>query len=171
MSTEIHASAVVVTILLAISATTTLKNEQLTAKENANHQTLPFPWQIFTHEGRLDEMSLERVLNTFKSFGLKPSDAQVYVFLAKKGSHTGKDLSNALRIPQEQLHQCLKDLENKGIINASSENLLLFSALPFEKIVDLLVKTKLEEARRTQQEKDEALSNWQSMIKETSTEQ
>ena len=115
-------------------------------------------------------LSLKRVLETLAGFGLKPSDAQVYVFLAKKGPHTRKDLSNALEIPEEQLCECLRDLESKEIISASSKNLLLFSALPFEKVVDLLVKTKLEEARQTQQDKDEALSDWQSLMKEASNE-
>jgi HTH-type transcriptional regulator, sugar sensing transcriptional regulator len=106
------------------------------------------------------------VLETLASLGLKPSDANVYVFLAKKGPHTGKDLCNALNMPKPCLYQCLKNLESKGIINATSERPALFSAVPFEKVLDILVKVKLEEAERTQQEKDEAIFQWQSLFEE-----
>ena len=109
-------------------------------------------------------MSLKRVLETLEGFGLKPSDANVYVFLAKKGPHTGKDLTHALSMPKQQLYQCLRNLENKGIVSANSERSALFFAVSFERALDLLVKAKLEEAQRTQQDKDEALSYWKFMI-------
>ena len=63
-----------------------------------------------------------------------------------------------------QLYQCIRNLENKGVLNATSERPAVFSAVPFEKVLDILVKAKLEEAEHTQQDKDEALSDWQSMI-------
>ncbi len=108
---------------------------------------------------------MEQILRTLASFGLSQADARVYIFLAKKGPHTQEDLCNSLRIPEDRLHHCLKELETKGIITVSSENLLLFYALPFEKVLDLLLKTKLEEIRRTQQDAEEAISDWRSQTK------
>ena len=107
------------------------------------------------------------MLETLAGLGLKPSDAYVYVFLAKKGPHTGKDLSKALNLPKHQLYQCLRNLENKGILSVTVGRPALFSAAPFEKALDLLIKIKIEEAERTQHDKDEALSAWKFMIKET----
>jgi sugar-specific transcriptional regulator TrmB len=115
-------------------------------------------------------MSLQRVLNTLKSFGLKRAEAQVYVFLAKKGPHTGKDLCNALNMTKPQLYKCLSNLENKGVVTATPERPAIFHAALFEKALDLLVKAKLEEAQHTQEDKDEALTDWESMMKEDSTE-
>jgi sugar-specific transcriptional regulator TrmB len=116
-------------------------------------------------------LSLKRILETLTSFGLKQSDAKVYVFLAKKGPHTEADLSDALNMPKNQTYQCLRNLEDKGIVTATRDRPALFSALPFEKVLDLLVKAKLEEARRTEQNTYEALCNWKSMLKENHTHQ
>ena len=113
-------------------------------------------------------MSLQRVLSTLMSFGLKRAEAQVYVFLAKKGPHTGKDLCNALSMQKPQLYPCLRNLQNKGLVKATLERPALFSAVSFEKVLDLLINDKIEEARHTQRDKDEALTNWQSMVKEDS---
>jgi len=111
-------------------------------------------------------MSLQRVLDTLKSLGLKQVDANVYVFLAKNGPHNGKNLCNALKMPNPYLYQCLKNLESKGVVNVTSKRPALFSAVPFEKVLDILVKMKLEEAQRMQQNMDEALSHWKALISE-----
>lgn len=114
-------------------------------------------------------MSLERVLDTLAGFGIKSTEAQVYIYLAKKGPRKGRDLSLALKLPKQQLYPCLKCLLNKGIISATSKRPAVFSAVPFEEALDLLVKAKLEKVQRTQQNTDKALSDWQSMLKENHT--
>lgn len=111
-------------------------------------------------------MSLKRVLETLAGLGLNQSDAKIYVFLAKKGPHTGKDLCNALSMQKPQLYPCLRNLQNKGLVNATPERPALFSAVSFEKVLDLLVKGKIEEAKQTQEDREKALSAWQSTVKE-----
>ena len=111
-------------------------------------------------------MSLKRVLETLVSYGLKPSDVKIYIFLAKKGPHNGRELCNILTMPKHQIYQCLRNLQAKGIITATPERPALFFAVPFEKVLEILVKTKLQEAERTQQEKAEALSKWQTLTDE-----
>lgn len=114
-------------------------------------------------------MSLKRLLETLAGYGLNHSDAKIYVFLAKKGPHTGKNLATTLNMPKSQLYPCLRKLENKRIVIATHERPAQFSAVPFEKAIDLLVKAKLEEAQRTQQNTHKALCDWQSMLKENHT--
>jgi len=111
-------------------------------------------------------LSLKQVLETLADFKLRPSDANIYVFLAKNGPHKGKDLCSALNMPKHRLYQCLRKLEDSGVVNATPERPALFSAVPLEKVLDILVKKKLEEAQRTQQSRDEALSHWQALINE-----
>lgn len=108
-------------------------------------------------------MSLKRVLETLANLGLKRSDAVLYVFLAKKGPHTQEDLCITLNMSKQQLIECLQSLEAQGIVRENPERAVLFSAVPFERALDLLVKAKLDEAERTEKDKDEAIAYWQSM--------
>jgi sugar-specific transcriptional regulator TrmB len=108
-------------------------------------------------------MSLQKVLNTLMSFGLKQSDAQIYVFLAKKGPLTRKDLCAALSMPKPQVYPCLRNLQTKGLVIATIERPAMFSATPFEKVLDLLVKGKIAEAQQTQEDREKALAAWQSI--------
>ena len=115
-------------------------------------------------------MSLRRILETLAGLGLNQSDARVYVFLAKEGPQTGKDLCGALSLQKPQLYPCLKNLQRKGLVNATPQRPALFSAVSFDKVLDLLVQDKMEEAQRTLREKEKALTLWQSMMIENTEE-
>ena len=108
-------------------------------------------------------MSQERVLKTLIDIGLSQTDAQVYLFLSRKGPQKGRTISKALNMNKQQLYPCLKNLQSKGIVNATIEFPARFSAVPFEKVLDLFIKAKLEEAQRIQQNKEKILSDWQSI--------
>ena len=108
-------------------------------------------------------MSQEKVLRTLESLGLSQSDAQVYVFLGKRGSQKAIDIAKALRMPKQQLYVVLKNLQSKAIVNATLERPARFSAVPFEKVLDLFVRARMEEAKRIQHGKNGFLSDWQSI--------
>ena len=104
-------------------------------------------------------MSLEKALKTLMTLGLSLMDAQVYVYLEKKGPHPEKDLADALKTTDQQLYTSLSSLQEKGFITSTIENQLVFSAVPLEKVIDNIVKAKTEEALRIEQEKEHYLSN------------
>jgi sugar-specific transcriptional regulator TrmB len=114
-------------------------------------------------------LSLERVLKTLQSFGFAKRDAEVYVYLAKKGPQETLEIASALRIRRPHLLRILKKLQEKGIVKASPEQPVYFSALAFEKTLDLLVKANIEQAKSIKETKQELLSNWRDMTKQNST--
>ena len=102
-------------------------------------------------------MSLERVIKALIGLGLSRSDAEVYVYLAKKGPQTVVDLARALNITKHKIYSRLENLQIKGLV---TEDRTLFSALPFEEALDLLIKTKKEQAQALQESKEELLAKW-----------
>jgi sugar-specific transcriptional regulator TrmB len=104
-------------------------------------------------------LSLERVLQLLESFGFSRVDAQVYVYLAKKGPQKSKDLSVGLKIAEHQLYPALKRLKRRGIVK--NECAEIFSALEIEELLKLVVKIKVNQAKFIQQNKKELLSCWQ----------
>jgi sugar-specific transcriptional regulator TrmB len=108
-------------------------------------------------------LSTEQILNTLMSLGLTRTDSQVYIHLAKGGPQKGQDLSRALKVPKQQLYRSLKNLQRNGIVNATLEHPARFSAVSFDKVVDIFVNAKLAEAQRLQENKDELLTNWQAI--------
>ena len=103
------------------------------------------------------------MLKTLRNFGFAKMDAEVYVYIAKKGPQEGTDIAGALKIRKQQLYPILKKLQNKGLVTVSPEQTQFFSALSFEKALDLLVKGNMEQARAIRENKEELLSNWRDM--------
>ena len=105
-------------------------------------------------------MSQEKVLEALEGLGLEKLDAQVYIFLGKRGPQKGKEIIKALKMSRQHLYPILKTLQNRGLVTATLEHPARFSAMPFEKALDLFVEAKMEEAQQLQRGKAEILSNW-----------
>ena len=97
------------------------------------------------------------------NLGFDPVDAQVYIYLAKKGVQKASEIGKAAKLTKQQLYPSLKRLQNKGIVSSTIEHPARFSAMPFEKVLDLFIQAKIEETRSLQQSKSEILSNWQGL--------
>ena len=109
------------------------------------------------------------MLKTLANFGFDQVDAQVYVYLAKKGMQKASEIRKAAKLTKQQLYPSLKRLQSKGIVNSTIEHPARFSALPFEKVLDIFIKAKVEEIQTLQQSKAEILSNWQNLKLEDDT--
>lgn len=103
------------------------------------------------------------MLKTLESIGLTQFDARVYLFLAKRGQQKAKDAAKSLKMPKQTLYFIIKNLQKKGLVTSTLEHPARFSAVPFERVLDLFIKSKIDEAQLIQQNKDEILTDWQSI--------
>ncbi len=111
-------------------------------------------------------MSHERVLNALVSLGLSRRAAEVYIYLATKGPQKMADIVGTLRLnKQQELHSALENLQDKRIVKATFNYSAHYSALPFEKAIDLLLEAKRKEAQSIEQNKEEILSDWHLMMR------
>jgi sugar-specific transcriptional regulator TrmB len=114
-------------------------------------------------------LTQEWMLKTLVNLGFKQKDAEVYVYLALNGPRKAKDIVTALKTYERQVYRSLKKLKNKEIVNATPEPPANFSVISLDKLLDLLAKASLEEARRIEQEKDSILRLWKSSAKSNSS--
>jgi sugar-specific transcriptional regulator TrmB len=111
-------------------------------------------------------MSLTRILKTLTSFGFTKAEAEVYIYLAKKGPQKDRDLTSVFKMTELELCSALKSLQSRGVVTAAVEKSALFSAVAFEKIFALFVKANLEQAYAIQETKEELLATWRSMTEQ-----
>ena len=102
-------------------------------------------------------MSLERIIRALVDVGLTRIQAEVYVYLAKKGPKTIDYLVKTLIYNRREIEQSLKVLQSKGIL---TRNQVLFCALPFEEALSFLIETRKEQAQVVTKKKEELLVNW-----------
>jgi sugar-specific transcriptional regulator TrmB len=108
-------------------------------------------------------LSQEKVLKTLESLGISQPDAQIYIFLGKKGPQKARDIAKSLRVSKQTVYRTIKNLQSRGIVTSTLENPAKFSAAPFDKVLDLFVKAKTDEVHRIEESKTDLLADWQSI--------
>jgi len=104
------------------------------------------------------------VIKILKKFGFSKVDAGVYIYIAKKGPSRKIDLSKALKLTDKKLDFILENLQSKGLVTATIEQSELFLALPFEIVLDQLVKSQIQRASSIAKNREEFLAMWQSSV-------
>jgi sugar-specific transcriptional regulator TrmB len=113
-------------------------------------------------------LSLERVFKALLSVGLSETDARVYVYLALKGPDKVVRIVDNLKMNKQQIYRSLKHLQDKRIVFADSKNQGVFSALLFEKALELLIETEKERTEILQETKKTLLQDWKTSTKKNS---
>jgi sugar-specific transcriptional regulator TrmB len=109
------------------------------------------------------------VLKTLDGFGLSRKDAEVYVYLAKKGPLRVVEVATALKLSKQKVYHILKNLQNKGIVTSYFEHAAVFSALPLDEVLELYIKLNVEQAQAMNETKEELLDIWRSIVKRNNT--
>ena len=114
-------------------------------------------------------MSLERIIKTLEGFGLNRTDAEVYIYLAKKGPLSIGEVAAALKLSTQKLYHILKSLQDKGIVIINLGHPTLFSALPLDEVLELYIIVNARQAQVIKENKAELLASWRSIIEENNT--
>jgi sugar-specific transcriptional regulator TrmB len=110
-------------------------------------------------------MSLERVFKALVSVGLSETDARVYVYVALKGPTKTGNIVDNLKMSKQQIYRSLKHLQDKRIVFVDRKNQDVFSALLFEKALELLIETEEEKTEILQETKKSILQDWKTSTK------
>jgi sugar-specific transcriptional regulator TrmB len=110
-------------------------------------------------------LSEETIRKTLRNFGLTEKEAEVYIFLAKRGVLKGGEISKQTRTQKAPIYRALKCLQAKGLVESTLEFPARFTAVPFENVIDSNIKLKQEEAAQIAIQKKDLLSYWQNIKK------
>lgn len=105
-------------------------------------------------------LTLDKLREDLSKFGLTANQAKVYIFLGKYGSKTAPDVCKALKLPRTESYHLLTTLQNKGIVAATFQHPIRFTALPLEKAVWVLVNAEKERVNSLQQQEKSITELW-----------
>jgi len=104
--------------------------------------------------------SLEKIQNKLSSFGLTKNQCKVYIYLGKYGSKTAPDVSKVLKLPRTETYKLLASLQNKGVVLASFQHPIQFSAMPLTDAIHSLINTEKERIKKLESQKSELSKLW-----------
>jgi sugar-specific transcriptional regulator TrmB len=103
------------------------------------------------------EESIEKVL---KNFGLTATESELYIFLAKRGVLKSREIAGQMKKDRAQTLRLLKNLQGKGLVEATLEVPTRYAPVPFEQIIDLSIKLRKDEAALLEGTKNQLLDYW-----------
>ena len=102
-------------------------------------------------------MGEETIKKVLMSSGLTEKEAEVYIFIAQHDVRTGAEIAKLLRKDKAQVFRILRRLQAKGFMEATLEFPSRFTVVPFENVIDSLVKSKQEEITSIKEAKKDLL--------------
>ena len=105
----------------------------------------------------------ETIREMLRNFGLTDKEAEVYIFLSKRGTLKCREISKGMKRHAAQIYRILKILQNKGLLQLTLEAPTRFAAVPFETVLDHQIKAKHDEAVRMEQSRREILTYWKTI--------
>jgi sugar-specific transcriptional regulator TrmB len=103
---------------------------------------------------------LDKIKLKLAEFGLTQNECKVFIFLGKYGPKTGGDVHKALNIPRTETYKLLNHLQSKGILTASFDHPIKYSALPVDNAIETLVKLELQHVKALHMQKNEIIDLW-----------
>jgi len=107
--------------------------------------------------------SLDKIQLKLSSFGLTANQCKVYIYLGKYGSRTAPDVSKVLKLPRTETYKLLAALQNKGVVSASFQHPIQFSAIPLTDAIHSLINTEKERIKKLESQKSELNELWDSI--------
>ena len=110
--------------------------------------------------GRCLALSEEALKNILKDFGLTDTESEIYLFLARHRASKGTEIAKQTRKDKAQVYHILKNLQAKGLVEATLEVPVHFTPVPFENVVESAIQEKKDEAAKIENTKQELLNYW-----------
>jgi sugar-specific transcriptional regulator TrmB len=106
------------------------------------------------------EMLLEKLKNELSKFGLTSNQSKVFLFLEKYGPSTATQVSKTLKVPRTETYHLLTHLQNKGIVSATFQHPIKFSALSLNKAIGVLINTEKERVKTLENQEKGLVDLW-----------
>jgi hypothetical protein len=109
------------------------------------------------------KISVEQIQAELAKYGLTVNQSKVFIYLGKYGSKTAPDVCKALKLPRTETYHLLSSLQNKGIVFATFQHPIQFTALPIEKAVLVLVNSEKERIKSLERNETHLTEMWGSI--------
>ena len=107
--------------------------------------------------------SLEQVQQQLSKYGLTGNQSKVYIYLGKYGAKTAPEVCKALKLPRTETYHLLSALQNKGIVSATFQHPIQFTALPLDKAIWILVNSEKERVKSLEKMEGELSEIWKNI--------
>ncbi|MGI0073795.1 MAG: TrmB family transcriptional regulator [Nitrosotalea sp.] len=107
--------------------------------------------------------SIDKLRDELSKFGLTTNQSKVYIYLGKYGSKTAPEVCKALKLPRTETYHLLTTLQNRGMVSATFQHPIKFSAEPLNKAIWSLVNAEKERVNTLERHEKNIVELWESI--------
>lgn len=123
------------------------------ASLNIQQDTMPYDHEVL----------FDKIKNELSKFGLTPNQSKVFLYLEKYGSSTATQVSKTLKVPRTETYHLLTNLQNKGIVSATFQHPIKFTALPLDKAIGALINAEKERVKNLETQEKRLVDLWNTL--------
>jgi sugar-specific transcriptional regulator TrmB len=86
--------------------------------------------------------TMEEIVDQLKEYGLSKNEAKVVTFLAKRGAERASVVARALKLNRTETYRTLRNVQHRGLVEASLEQPVRFQAVPFSRCLEILIEER-----------------------------
>jgi len=105
----------------------------------------------------------EDLISSLVEFGLTHNEAKVYMYLTKNKPKPAPEISKCLSIPRTETYHLLNGLLSKKVTKSNFGKPTKFSAIPFDKSIQILINKKRDRFEKLEKEILQLSILWKSM--------
>jgi hypothetical protein len=109
------------------------------------------------------KISVEQIQAELAKYGLTDNQSKVFIYLGKYGSKTAPEVCKALKLPRTETYHLLSSLQSKGIVFATFQHPIQFTALPIDKAILVLVNSEKERIKSLERNEKQLTEMWGSI--------
>jgi len=102
--------------------------------------------------------AMDELHKDFQKLGFNQQEAKVYIYLVKTGPKIAREIATVLQMTKLQVYSALKELQRKDLVESIFGYPCRFKAVPANKVLQLLVDAKRQEARVFEREASTTLT-------------
>lgn len=103
------------------------------------YQTLSSRGEPTNNSSSVQVQAINDIVAELQEYGLTRNEARVLVFLAKTGPSKASEVARAVEINRTETYRTIRNLQRRGLVEATLERPVRFQSVPFDRCLQILV--------------------------------
>jgi sugar-specific transcriptional regulator TrmB len=115
------------------------------------YQTQYMKGRLVSHPSSTQIQAVNDVVADLQDYGLTRNEARVLVFLTKTGPSKASEVARAVQINRTETYRTIRNLQRRGLVEATLERPVRFQSVPFDKSLQVLINERKARLRILEQ--------------------
>jgi sugar-specific transcriptional regulator TrmB len=107
--------------------------------------------ESMSHPSSVQVQAINDIVAELQEYGLTRNEARVLVFLAKTGPSKASEVARAIQINRTETYRTIRNLQRRGLVEATLERPVRFQSVPFENCLRVLIDERKARLRILEQ--------------------